>query len=225
MREPYEMCTASRMQNMVQIREKFPLFRDNLFFWTFRKNLLGLSALRAPTVGLYIYIYIYICYHIYICPPGPGQQQQQQTSSCTPGLGRATGIRLGPSLKSLLIDLYRHWFSLGFHFRYFFNVFCITFLSIDFAFILYRFPDGSWYYFEVWLMPFPFAHSPCNTLVFEDPYSKFACSGALWHMFLLGCSFFLIHFLAQVLDAFRYWCWLHFGYFSGLVIYLFGICF
>ena len=54
MRETLEMVTASSMQNMVQVRKKKQLFRDQNNFQTFLERvLLGLSALRAPTVGPY----------------------------------------------------------------------------------------------------------------------------------------------------------------------------
>ena len=48
MREPLEMLTVSRMQNMVQNRKKAPLFRDRFFFVSL---LLGHSASRAPAEG------------------------------------------------------------------------------------------------------------------------------------------------------------------------------
>ena len=51
MREPLEMITVSRMQNMVEIRKKNTCFVTNYFFEIFEKVLLGLSAFRAPTIG------------------------------------------------------------------------------------------------------------------------------------------------------------------------------
>ena len=51
MREPLEMVTTSLMQNMVQIRKKNTYFVTKLLFIFGEKVLLGLSALRAPTVG------------------------------------------------------------------------------------------------------------------------------------------------------------------------------
>ena len=54
MREPLEMYTASRMQHMVHTRKNNAYFATNLLFQFCRENvLLGLSALRAPTVGPY----------------------------------------------------------------------------------------------------------------------------------------------------------------------------
>ena len=58
MREPLEIVTASRMQNMVEIRKKNTCFVTILHFRFFEKVLLGLSAFRAPTVGL-LYMDIY----------------------------------------------------------------------------------------------------------------------------------------------------------------------
>ena len=51
MREPLEMVTASRMQNMVQIRKENIYSVTISFFEILEEVLLGLSALRAPTVG------------------------------------------------------------------------------------------------------------------------------------------------------------------------------
>ena len=50
MREPLEMVTASRMQNMMEIYKKNICF-VTIFFQFWKTVLLGLSALRAPTVG------------------------------------------------------------------------------------------------------------------------------------------------------------------------------
>ena len=54
MREPLEMVTASLMQNMVQIRTKNKYFVTKSYFLIFGKVLLGLSTLRAPTVGPFV---------------------------------------------------------------------------------------------------------------------------------------------------------------------------
>ena len=52
MRKTLEMITVLRMQNMVEIRKKKQLFRDQIIFLKINKKvLLGLSALKAPTVG------------------------------------------------------------------------------------------------------------------------------------------------------------------------------
>ena len=51
MRETLEIVTASHMQNMEEILKKSTYFATILFFRNFRKNILGPSALRAPTVG------------------------------------------------------------------------------------------------------------------------------------------------------------------------------
>ena len=52
MREALEMVTASLMQNMVQIQKKNDYFETKFFFIEIlEKVILGLSALRAPTVG------------------------------------------------------------------------------------------------------------------------------------------------------------------------------
>ena len=50
MREPFEMVTALLMQNMVQLRKENTYFVTNLFLEILEAVLLGLSALRAPTV-------------------------------------------------------------------------------------------------------------------------------------------------------------------------------
>ena len=51
MREPLEMFTASLMQHMVQIRKEKNYFVTKYFLDMSEKVLLGLLALRAPTVG------------------------------------------------------------------------------------------------------------------------------------------------------------------------------
>ena len=51
--EPLEMHVASRMQNMVQVRKTNVYFVTNLLFDIFGKVFLGLSAVRALTVGPY----------------------------------------------------------------------------------------------------------------------------------------------------------------------------
>ena len=51
MRATLEMHTASRMQNIFEFLKKNVYFVTNLFFYIFGKVLLGLSALRASTVG------------------------------------------------------------------------------------------------------------------------------------------------------------------------------
>ena len=51
MREPLGMVKASLMQNMVETRKKNTCFVNKLLFKILEKVLLGLSALRAPTVG------------------------------------------------------------------------------------------------------------------------------------------------------------------------------
>jgi hypothetical protein len=52
MRETLEIATASRMQDIMEIRKKKHMFRDHIIFWDlFEKVFWGLSALRAPTVG------------------------------------------------------------------------------------------------------------------------------------------------------------------------------
>ena len=45
--------TASLMQNMVQIHKKNTYSATKIFFEVLEKVLLGLSVLRAPTVGPY----------------------------------------------------------------------------------------------------------------------------------------------------------------------------
>ena len=50
MREPWEMYTVSRTQNMVQIRKKHAYF-VTICFRYFSFLLLGLSASRAPAEG------------------------------------------------------------------------------------------------------------------------------------------------------------------------------
>jgi hypothetical protein len=51
MREPLEMITVLRMHNMVEIRKKNTCFVTKSLLKNNLKVLLGLSALRAPTVG------------------------------------------------------------------------------------------------------------------------------------------------------------------------------
>ena len=51
MREPSEIVTVSRMQNMVDIRKKNTCFVTIFFFDFFEKVLLGLSGFRAPRWG------------------------------------------------------------------------------------------------------------------------------------------------------------------------------
>ena len=59
MRGPLEMVTASFMQNMVQIREIYFYFMTNFVLLEFlEKVFLGLSALRAPTVGPFYIVYL-----------------------------------------------------------------------------------------------------------------------------------------------------------------------
>ena len=59
MREPSEMVTASRIQNIVEIRKKNTWFI--LLFQNVWKSFFGALGVEiAPTVGPYIYIYIYI---------------------------------------------------------------------------------------------------------------------------------------------------------------------
>ncbi len=53
MRKPPETYRASRMQNMVQIRARNVGFTTLHIFDFVETFLLGLSALRAPTVGPY----------------------------------------------------------------------------------------------------------------------------------------------------------------------------
>ena len=51
MREPLEIVTVSLMQDMVQSRKKNIYFVTKLLFEILEKVILGLSPLRAPTVG------------------------------------------------------------------------------------------------------------------------------------------------------------------------------
>ena len=53
MREPLEMVTVSLMQYMVRIDKKKTYFVTKLLFGMFGKVFLGLSTLRAATVGPY----------------------------------------------------------------------------------------------------------------------------------------------------------------------------
>ena len=55
MQKPLEMYTASRMQNMWQIRKKSAHSLTNLLFKLFEKVLLGRSALRAPAEGPFVF--------------------------------------------------------------------------------------------------------------------------------------------------------------------------
>ena len=51
MREPLEMVTASLMQNIVQIRKKKHLFRDQFIFLKVGKSSVGALGVESPTVG------------------------------------------------------------------------------------------------------------------------------------------------------------------------------
>ena len=57
MREQLEIVIASRMQNIVHIRKKNIYSVTKLLFRIWEKVLLGLSELRAPTVGPFIVYY------------------------------------------------------------------------------------------------------------------------------------------------------------------------
>ena len=59
MREPFEIVTASLLQNIVQIRKKKHYVVTNIVL-RFGQVLLGHSALRAPKGEIYIYICLYI---------------------------------------------------------------------------------------------------------------------------------------------------------------------
>ena len=48
MREPLEMITASRMQNIVQIRKKSTYFVTKLFFGSFGKSSFGALGVESP---------------------------------------------------------------------------------------------------------------------------------------------------------------------------------
>ena len=76
MREPLEMVTASRLQNMVEFRKKNTCFVTMLLFRNFEKVLLGLWALRSPTVGpsesqnprdIILYYIMSISSFVYVC--------------------------------------------------------------------------------------------------------------------------------------------------------------
>ena len=51
MREPWEMVTASRMQNMVQIRKKNSYFVTKLLFLKIGKSYFGALGVESPHGG------------------------------------------------------------------------------------------------------------------------------------------------------------------------------
>ena len=94
---------------------------------------------------------------------------------------------------------------------------------MDFALIFHWFWDGFWPHFSCLFVPCPFAHSSCETLVFDDPYGTLACSGlSEKHDFSWFPSPFLVRFFAWllmilgiVLDSFFWSSFMKFLVFSA----------